>query len=546
MKKFRFLCLILIFPSLVQLFGNSQNIIPTSSPLFQRLSDIAVLEGYHMPSGNGPWSTEELALYHSTYNSSLSNPHTYRIKETLRSSSIELLNTQFSINPLITTNIEFYAHTSQHAAFDEDEEWIIDYSDRKPLVNIPLEFLIGNNFYGYMEITARNNRFYYGTESTKPFFSEPFSTNLIFDESLMNIDASFPWRGFLSTGGKNWNIQIGRDRLDWGHGVTGNLLLSDHLDYHEFGKLSLFGEKGKFTFVMASFDPLDTGDYALSYLIAHSFEYSPHPKLLLGVTEAMKYGGDTFNLKYLNPFMFFHNYYIPDNSNSFLTIDANYTPIPGFNIYSQLAIDEITAPGEHAQSADGNPPAYGIIAGVRHVMLRNKTLFRNTLEFAYTYPFLYLRDYKVHPPVNFIVGHGQFTRDEGVLVDTDFLGYEYGNDALVADFKTEVVLPSNTTLTGEVFYMAHGTHDQDTEWETTPLANQAVTPTEYEHTSTASGEKNAVEHTFALTGAVQRPVNDWLSGSITCSNIFILNSGNIKTEGFVHDMQLVMSLTATY
>jgi hypothetical protein len=498
-----------------------------------------------MPSGNGPWSAEELSLYLSTYSGSVSNSHAYRIREALHSSLKELPDTQFSIKPSITTNLEFYAHTSQFAEFDEDEEWIIDYSDRKPLVNIPLVFLIGHNFYGYMEITARNNRFYYGTDSTKPFFSEPFSTNFIFDNSLMNIDATFPWRGFLSTGGKNWNVQIGRDRLNWGHGVTGNLLLSDHLDYHEFGKLTLFGEKGKFTFLLASFDPLNTNDYAHSYLIAHSFEYSPHPKLLLGVTEAMKYGGETFNVKYLNPFMFFHNYYIPDYSNSFLTIDANYTPIPGFNMYSQLAIDEITAPGEHSQSAGGNPPAYGIIAGVRHVIFKNNTLIRNTLEFAYTYPFLYLRNYK-DPPINFIVGHRQFTRDKGIVIDADFLGYEYGNDAIVADFKTEVVLPSDTTLTGEFFYMAHGTHDQYTTWETTPLANEAVTPTEFEHTSTANGEKNAVEHTFALTGAVQHPITDWLTGSITCSNIFILNNANIKSEGFVHDMQLVMSVTATY
>jgi hypothetical protein len=94
--------------------------------------------------------------------------------------------------------------------------------------------------------------------------------------------------------------------------------------------------------------------------------------------------------------------------------------------------------------------------------------------------------------------------------------------------------------------MAHGTHDQDTTWETTPLANQAVTPTEFEHTSTANGEKNAVEHTFALTGAVQHPVNDWLSGSITCSTIFIRNNNNIESDGFVHDLQLVMSFTASY
>lgn len=542
------LLMILLCPA-VFAAENLQFIVPTDAQIYQELSVLAVAEGRHLPSGTGPWSVGELLIYLEDLKDGASSDlagDIAAVERQLRDLAYLPDDTGFLFDLSLELNTETYIHSNEHEAFNEDEEWVVDYTERLPLANLPLEFWAGEHFYGYMEFTARNNRFYAGTGSTEPFFSDIFSTNLIIDNGLKQADASFPWRAFLSAGGDDWNLQFGRDRLDWGFGETGNLLLSDHLDYHEFIRLSLFSERSKYSMLVAAFDPAGwTGSMdplpTHQYLIAHGLEYSPHPSLLLGVVESFMFKGEVFDFRFLNPLMFYHNFYIPGNSNSLVTFDIDYTPIKGFSLYSQFAIDEIAAPGETGGEEGGHPRALGLIAGLKHAVVTDSITSMTSLEFAYTDPYLYLRNHlgEGDAAINFIVGHRQFVRDiSDMLVDRDFLGYEYGCDAIVADLSTVIThVPTKSIVSGELFYMAHGTHDMDTIWDTDVEAALASTPTSSDE-SGENPEKDAVEHTVCITGGLEVPINEYLSAAVSCSGIGIWNYDNIAREGAVYDLQV--------
>ncbi|MBL7073904.1 hypothetical protein ISS37_01515 [candidate division KSB1 bacterium] len=175
--------------------------------------------------------------------------------------------------------------------------------------------------------------------------------------------AAYTEQAYLFYRGKYVGIKLGRDFLKWGSGRSGNLLISDHSRPFDLlllqGRTRLMG----FTFFTAE---LDTRDGARRYLAAHRLDLALSPKLNLGFTEVILYGGDnrTLELRYLNPFLLFHGVQNNDPGaagNTLGCIDFDFFPRPNFEFYGEFLVDDFQV--DKKEPGDLEPNELGWLVG---------------------------------------------------------------------------------------------------------------------------------------------------------------------------------------
>ena len=370
-----------------------------------------------------------------------------------------------------------------------------DWRPMLPLLSVPLDTWIGDFIYGFSSFDLGINRSY--KEGLK---GENFFTNIwmvppcVMDE----INCNFPLRAIGSLGGEHWNFSIGRDKLSWGPGESGNLMMGDHIPYHNNARFTGFSDKFKYTFSMSSFthplnyleedmktpkfeegspysDNRDRLDYwqsadknGISMFIAHRLEWRIIDKIGMALTESIMYQSENnkFDLMILSPTAVFHNYYIRGNANSLLSFDIDYTPIKYLNLYGSLIIDEFRLPGEC--DPWGPPSAHGWILGAKTGVPLGDGMLYGSLEAAYTDPYLYLRDRggmsNDFYGINFVVATPEFGNGYAGNYTLDFLGYRYGNDSVVANLNAGYEVYGKWYVDAEYTYLADGTMDMHSKW----------------------------------------------------------------------------------
>ena len=145
--------------------------------------------------------------------------------------------------------LEAYLH-SNTTDFVGRETWIRGFNEQKPLLGVALETWPANNFYGYSEFTVGN------TNTLKNGFgSSVFGRNIpmVPPAEIWDLDFNMPYRAFVAAGGDHWSFQLGRDRLNWGAGTSGNLAMSDTLKYHNLARVTTFSDRFKYTFLTSFF-----------------------------------------------------------------------------------------------------------------------------------------------------------------------------------------------------------------------------------------------------------------------------------------------------
>ncbi|MDX9984936.1 hypothetical protein, partial [Sphaerochaeta sp.] len=366
--------------------ANQQKVYSLDSDIYEAIQLMYVSQGLSLPSTTGPYSQAELTLMleklkPETLKGSLSSTYDYVVQQLNMEPKIQGDGIGLSWN--LDLNLETYYHTDT-TNFVGRETWTRGSLQQKPLLNIGLETWPAENFYGYSELSVGNTH-----TLEHGFGSTAFSTNLpvLAPAVLKDLDFNIPYRAFVAAGGDHWTFQLGRDRLNWGAGTTGNLMLSDTLKYHNMARITTFSDKFKYTFVTSffphptsHFDALPGGDGPIEgdgqdvvlngiyMFMSHRLEWRMFAdKVGLTLTESIMYQSEEnlLDLRILNPAMIFHDYYIRNNANSILGLEIDYTPVQGLNIYAQAAVDEFSLPGEAVPSAtEANfPITFGYLAG---------------------------------------------------------------------------------------------------------------------------------------------------------------------------------------
>ena len=512
-------------------------------------------------------------------------------------------------------NLDLYAHTYdssaataikrkdsngiEETAFAGRKLWWFgkDLTKNTPFYEMDWETYLGNNFYTFFNAYLANSiRGAKEIGSTKLNSNIPTLQNL-FSVELGLLDINFPSRAFLSIGGNGWSVQIGRDRLSWGSGTTGNLVLSNNFPYYDMTRFTTYSTEGKYKYTyLLSFFPSKKNYYAIakggnqgyegnakndsSVAMDGVFFYSAHrfegrilkDKLSFAITEAIVYASASNSIQFaaLSPLYFMHNAYMPSNSNSTFAVEINYTPVKGLGIYAQILLDNFSIPffnsgaGPNLSEAS-TQDAKAYLVGAKYVTsAANGTLTINP-EVVYVMPYTYLRDSEqagypygidyVAAVKNRLYSYEDIGTSTDVLYDEYVIGYTYGPDCLVANLSATWE-KDKLTLGGKAFFMMHGTHDLWTIWSKVPTNtseedyNSQYTGVStshkdngnYRYGDSVKTERNSIWYTLDIGLSAKYDVLENLSVSAAVDFVNMKNIYNVKGQD-AHDFQVILGVS---
>ena len=566
---------------------NYEKIYPIHDEIVSDMKDLYILAGYALPSTAGPYSGSELKMAleridRDSLRGGVRELYDRIERKLTEDAEAAAFTFSFSVSP------EIYVHTNTSKDFQTWDNWMEEWADNKSTLSIVGEQHIGRNFYGFFDFSIGATK----TKSSKtPGEAVAFGDRIIETNIpiaiMSNLDFNFPYRAFVAAGGKNWSLQVGRERYSWGPGHTGNFILGDHIKYHNSARVTAFSKNFKYTFLVLSFihpqnyyfadieenpsslHPNGSTDGQSSYLngisafIAHRLEWRLFQnKVGIALTEGVMYMSkdNRIDLIALSPAHLFHNSYTRSLTNSILSLEVDYTPISGLNLYTEIVMDEMVLPGEPKPGKDtklAEPSAMGYMLGATYTMEAWNGILSFNIEGAYTDPYLYLRDgdaqvngtskreqHEGDWGINFVVPTREMINTGGKqYFDEQFLGYRWGGDAIVAQLSASYRRPDSFFAGASLFYMAHGTHDKWTVWtRVNGDYNNVTTPTtehqtENNYPGNNAEERDSVRHVIdvGLNGGVYLPYGFSIYTDIHFMTV--VHPGNVKANGAVFDMQ---------
>ena len=563
-------------------YTNQQRIISVDSPVYKAMETLYILAGKSLPSSSGPWSENEMSLMLQSLDRDSLNDTAKAYYDYVESLIVTTPKLQYPDNFAmqfgLKVNLEGYLHTdTEH--FTDEEDWFHGFTSRKPFLKFNFETWPANNFYGYFELAIQHNYGYgVGTDSN-PLYGNRFNFNIpilnaiLFSmpsnsNSFADFDWTVPYKAIVSVGGNNWNLVAGRDKLSWGSGETGNLMLSDSFSKQTFARFSTYFNAFKYSIVFAVYPGIDAnaGDQFSSLdgykaLIAHRLEFNLfNNKVGFVINEACMYWSTTeqqFTIAQINPFGFMHDEYVARNGNSLLVFEANYTPINGVNIYGQYAIDEFSGPGEGRT----NPASSGILAGAKGAMTLGNGILYGSIEFAKTDPFLFIRgQHYQYENASQASGYGydailRIISANKMTVQHKFVTYTYGNDVLLFDGRISYELPGKFKVGLEAMFMKHGSMNVTSRWGmyqgnyenapdvSTPTTFDPFNPDDYDPATNTIKQTHAVETSTILSLSAEYNILSCLSAYTTVDLLIVKNVNNV--EG-VNGTDLQVTLGASY
>ena len=553
--KRTFTTLAVLLLALAAVFAaNNQKIYSVDTEIYRTISKVYVLTGHALPSSTGPWSGDELLkMYEAIDRSEVPDymlaKYDAALEELNAGHRIEFRGGALEFSG--TADLELYFHTYDVQASDaisrtdkngltdhafEGRSWWFgkDLNHTTPLFRLTWETWLTDHFYTDFELNFQNasrGDNYGELGSTKLNTNIIMLQNLKFDLKVLDI-ASFPQRAFASAGGNGWSIQIGRDRLSWGAGTTGNVVLSDNLPYHDMGRFTAYGEKFKYTYLISFFpnkmnyyNTWDGTGYTgtghnnstvklngLTFYSAHRFEFRLFgDKVGIALTEGLLYASDTNNFQFaaISPLYFMHNGFMPNNSNSTLALEFDWTVMKGLSVYGQLMLDQFTMPGFESplgpdMDEPSSPNGIAYLLGVKYMTGVKGGVLTINPEFAYVSAFCYLRDgYNADYGMDYtgairsrLYAYEERGLSTDILYEDYVLGYKYGPDCIVANLAATWE-GGKLTLSANGMFMVHGTHDLWTVWGEVPAHAGDVYYEQYTGPSSSHSQNDNYRYTDA-------------------------------------------------
>lgn len=437
-KLLHLLCLIIIFVPLPLQARNFSAILSADSPLYDDLEALYASQNRVVPSLARPLSEAEFMMYLSRLDYSLLDKGGQRLYRSVLArlwgkSLAELEGLDFRVG--LEAILELHGKTRHQAKKPKH-----DYSERKALLKLPLELRLFNLLTLHMGPELREH---------PPMVQKKGNYSNIMTGAY-EIDSRIPHRAYISLAQKHWTIHFGRDRLNWGNGLGGNLLQSGAADFHEFLALSVHWPFFKYCSHYLALDPyLTEAEKALEddfkqnsepyrALISHRIELRILERVFIGLTEAALFGRKYPELRYLNPMAVFHNWFDESLRNSVFSVELNALLFRGFQIYGQFLIDQFQLPveKENWEKASRVPNAFGGIAGLRFERSLGPGILYSFFEWTYTNPWLYT---DLAPMTRYLTRQVLWA-DQLYVLDQP-LGHWSGPDSLIWELEARYQLP---------------------------------------------------------------------------------------------------------
>lgn len=260
-------------------------------------------------------------------------------------------------------------------------------------------------YFAYNDVVERGS----GIDTTRQDVSTPgIVTKIASNKKSHNYSEL---RGGVSYGWKNGSISLAQERLLWGYGENGRMILSDkapsypqiRLDYQPLSWLNFhYTHAWLNSNVIDSNASYNTGIptfggrrdvYVAKYLAIHSVQLTPIKGLTVNIGESVVYS-DRIQLGYLIPILFFkaydnliNNNNINAGANSQLFVQVmSRNHLPKTQLYGSLFIDEIQISSLFDQKKSRNHIGVNIGGSVTDVVVPYLTL---GAEYTRINPFVY-------------------------------------------------------------------------------------------------------------------------------------------------------------
>ena len=471
-------CSLLLLVPVSSFSANDQRIIPVGDDVYSAIEALWAECGSAFPSDALPYSVDELKWYLETVDFGLlsnAGQRAYRYVEShLAVYRLADEASDFGIRVSANASLESYMHANP-----ERTDWIHGYEQRLPILDVPFEAWIYDGLYVNTTLTLKEEYRAISEDSAN-------YTNI--PPALTYLDWYFPFRAFISVGGKHWNLQFGRDTLSWGNGRSGNLMLSDYADFHDFVRLTTYWDWLKFSSVYVVLEPWlkpaehdsPTGwydDFGELYkaFFGHRLEFRVFDRIEVAISESVIFGNKYPELKDFNPLMIFHNWYIPERANSLLSLELQVNPYRWINIYGQYAIDEFQTAYEVEEGSGGRPGAAGYLVGIEGAFPVGPGYIGVCGEYVHCDPWLYNR---WHPLTRYTSRRRIWSYvppDRYEWVDKP-LGYWAGPDAIVQSYRLSYTVYGAFAGWVDLRLVSKGEVDLETPYELGPAATGLVAP----------------------------------------------------------------------
>lgn len=576
MKKTLFVVVLVMLGAILWAYTNPEPI-DLNSDIYTYVDIIYSDAGLGTPSNSRPWTVAEANLILSRIDSSSLSPSSKILYEIVKDEITKPLRFNidegFSFNTSLEVNPEYYAHNNENFKFEND--WIYDFEKRKHFLRANIELSIYDFFYTSSDLLYGYGRYNIEDDSSNAnrVFESPFLLNepnadldmigtfkanpsltyayianshhlyskktlFSFPHESASFDFWWPKRAIFSIGKTNWNFGFYRDRINWGNSNIGNMVIDNHVDFHNSIRFSAYSDKFKYDFVAllleTNLQSGETVDPFVKNLFAHRLEFRILKKIVFAISEDIMYQAPSFDLKYLNPSNIYHNINNRSMFNAIAHAELDYQITKGLNLYGQFAMDQATAPNE----SSSQDQALGYLAGLEFTKAFNKAIIKSSFEVAKTDPLLYRRD-----QVDFLMVVREFAFATHHSVVFDYIGFPYGGDAIVYDLKTQVLLPKIATFDFNARYALQGqmnifaSHNKDKDNNGFPNTGA----------KTLSGDK--IKQTLSLSLSVKTTLNDYLSFtypqiSLRAELDYVLRQYQVKATKAIEnkqtDLQLVL------
>ena len=528
----RILMSLLICSALVSLAAtpSQSDFIPLSSQFYSEFDTLMTAIGKEV-NMTRPYTYGEAGRMVDSIDPYSLKPAEKRIYDYLQEETEVLASDEkvFTFDAFMTIQPEIYLHSNPEIFRDpieetEDQKLIYTYQNRdkymlwdreKPhLLDADLSLSVKDRVTLLFRVPVTNT-----VHTGVPSGSRIFMTNIPFLASPLDLTAdviqdfsmNFPYRAYISIADSWYSIQIGREQLNYGAGITGNFVIDSSLPYHNALSLSFFSETFKYTFLLSFFphpsqyivtDSAQDGNMHDTDLVfdqnknaftgtkmfmSHRFDWTMgNGRHRMAITEGIMYQNDKgfLDLQILNPMMFFHNMYIAGNSNSILQVEWDMVLAKGIKQHLALAIDDFNIPFEGEDGSKPRPNAVGLQYGINTSHALGDGFIEGEAEVTYISPYFYLRDGKLASdyPLDFVVAIRNQRSGEGVY-DLYSIGYPNGGDQTIAHIAISYKVPFSYSakLTGE--YRMFGKNNLMTKYDSEESENAVMS-----HMLTIRGE----------------------------------------------------------
>ena len=528
MKVFKVIFAIILFLLCADIFAAPYDMILVGEPVIEDIRFLSLESGYSINAFTPPFAPHEINNFLNLIDIDALSPPALKAYNRVKARLDP--KTPLSLSwDIFSFSININATVEGRIRFNEEMDW--QANPKIPsFISVPFKFNFLDTVQLYFDPAISIDPFDYETNGY-------FSSNLVFFGDN-HINGNSPLKTFIAAGGSWWNFQLGRDRLSFGTGISGNLGIADNPPYYEFMRLSFFSNQFKYSLIVVQSPLRLTEEFypelknitedALTkttqrYFYQHRVDFTLFNVLSIALQEGVMIGNSALELRFLNPLMIVHNAMVwrdyfnwPETEDkqgtegfmigSFFTAEINWKIAKSISAYAQFAMTELAIGPEYGRE-DEPPNGVGILGGLQYSHSFEKWGALFYLECIYTFPYLYVL---ASPFASIIFMHNVgFTHEKMYYY---YFGYPRDTFAITAG--TRFFNNDTLIINGNFSWISKGGHGGAIVWDWKKNNEEAPS--------------GIIENSFNLSIGAEWKVLSSLTLKGTVTGIYALNYNNIN------------------